>query len=207
MNRSHLIKRYLLIIIVRWLLIISGCVVVAGLTVGQVQGVGLGGMVGGMQLAHMSGVGGVIPFEGIGLRNSPSNSGLCTICNKTFRQLRSHIADVHVPTPTPCPMCGKIFSSKHKMFGHKYRSCPNRTKNLIRHLETLDRPQGLAASRLEPLSQTSQTQPGLGQAQQTAAHVTQPVTLVPTASLLEPVHPEMIQSSQVQSPISQPDQY
>ena len=46
--------------------------------------------------------------------------------------------DVHNPTPTPCPLCGKIFSSKHKMFGHKYRSCPNRTRNLVRHLEDMD---------------------------------------------------------------------
>ena len=66
------------------------------------------------------------------------NGGICHICNKSFRQLRSHIADVHIPTPTACPLCGKVFSSKHKMFGHKYRSCPNRTKNLVRHLELLD---------------------------------------------------------------------
>ena len=24
------------------------------------------------------------------------------------------------------------------MFGHKYRSCPNRTRNLVRHLQDLD---------------------------------------------------------------------
>lgn len=24
------------------------------------------------------------------------------------------------------------------MFGHKYRSCPNRTRNLVRHLEDID---------------------------------------------------------------------
>ena len=49
-----------------------------------------------------------------------------------------YLQDVHNPTPTPCPLCGKIFSSKHKMFGHKYRSCPNRTRNLVRHLEDMD---------------------------------------------------------------------
>ena len=70
--------------------------------------------------------------------SSQNNGGLCPHCNKTFKQLRSHIQDVHCPTPTPCPLCGKIFSSKHKMFGHKYRSCPNRTRNLVRHLQDLD---------------------------------------------------------------------
>ena len=70
--------------------------------------------------------------------SSQSNGGTCIHCNKTFRQLRSHIQDVHCPTPTPCPLCGKMFSSKHKMFGHKYRSCPNRTRNLVRHLQDLD---------------------------------------------------------------------
>ena len=70
--------------------------------------------------------------------SSQSNGGTCVHCNKTFRQLRSHIQDVHCPTPTPCPLCGKMFSSKHKMFGHKYRSCPNRTRNLVRHLQDLE---------------------------------------------------------------------
>ena len=74
--------------------------------------------------------------------SSQSNSGTCIHCNKTFRQLRSHIQDVHCPTPTPCPLCGKMFSSKHKMFGHKYRSCPNRTRNLVRHLQDLDHGHG-----------------------------------------------------------------
>ena len=70
--------------------------------------------------------------------SSQNNGGTCVHCHKTFRQLRSHIQDVHCPTPTPCPLCGKMFSSKHKMFGHKYRSCPNRTRNLVRHLQDLD---------------------------------------------------------------------
>ena len=70
--------------------------------------------------------------------SSQNNGGTCIHCHKTFRQLRSHIQDVHCPTPTPCPLCGKMFSSKHKMFGHKYRSCPNRTRNLVRHLQDLD---------------------------------------------------------------------
>lgn len=72
--------------------------------------------------------------------SSQNNGGVCIHCHKTFRQLRSHIQDVHCPTPTPCPLCGKMFSSKHKMFGHKYRSCPNRTRNLVRHLQDLDPP-------------------------------------------------------------------
>ena len=70
--------------------------------------------------------------------SSQNNGGVCIHCHKTFRQLRSHIQDVHCPTPTPCPLCGKMFSSKHKMFGRKYRSCPNRTRNLVRHLQDLD---------------------------------------------------------------------
>ena len=73
--------------------------------------------------------------------SSQNNGGQCMHCHKTFRQLRSHIQDVHCPTPTPCPLCGKMFSSKHKMFGHKYRSCPNRTRNLVRHLQDLDHQQ------------------------------------------------------------------
>ena len=123
-----------------------------------------------------------------------NNSGVCQICNKSFRQLRSHIQDVHNPTATPCPLCGKVFQSKHKMFGHKYRSCPNRTRNLVRHLEDIDVPGGVvgaggssttAGGTTQP-SQTPQLvavsagtgsqppQPGQQQAQQPAAHQQQP---------------------------------
>ncbi len=118
--------------------IISGSVVVGSLTVSQGHLAGVGGLVGGINNGGGSGSNAPGPGEGGGHRTPPNNSGVCQICHKSFRQLRSHIADVHVPTPTPCPLCGKIFSSKHKMFGHKYRSCPNRTKNLVRHLELLD---------------------------------------------------------------------
>merc|ERR1711879_1128243 len=81
--------------------------------------------------------------------NTQNNGGLCVHCNKTFKQLRSHIQDVHCPTPTPCPLCGKIFSSKHKMFGHKYRSCPNRTRNLVRHLQDLDHGHGAGNDQVD----------------------------------------------------------
>ena len=112
-----------------------------------------------------------------------NNSGVCHICNKSFRQLRSHIQDVHNPTATPCPLCGKVFQSKHKMFGHKYRSCPNRTRNLVRHLEDIDPATGTPAGGTTQPSQTpqlvaavtaaapQQAQPGQQQApQQPAAH-------------------------------------
>ena len=118
-----------------------------------------------------------------------NNSGVCQICNKSFRQLRSHIQDVHNPTATPCPLCGKVFQSKHKMFGHKYRSCPNRTRNLVRHLEDIDVPGGVVgagggAANAGGTAQTShspqlvavsagasqQPQPGQQQAQQPASH-------------------------------------
>ena len=112
-----------------------------------------------------------------------NNSGVCHICNKSFRQLRSHIQDVHNPTATPCPLCGKVFQSKHKMFGHKYRSCPNRTRNLVRHLEDIDPANPTAAGGTTQPSQTpqlvaavttatpQQAQPGQQQApQQQAAH-------------------------------------
>lgn len=123
-----------------------------------------------------------------------NNSGVCQICNKSFRQLRSHIQDVHNPTATPCPLCGKVFQSKHKMFGHKYRSCPNRTRNLVRHLEDIE-PSGVSATAVSTPTTaggTIQAQPGQtpqqvavsasapqqahpGQhAQQTASHQPQP---------------------------------
>ena len=122
-----------------------------------------------------------------------NNSGVCQICNKSFRQLRSHIQDVHNPTATPCPLCGKVFQSKHKMFGHKYRSCPNRTRNLVRHLEDIDpqtgivitaggstggggTPQPSQTPQLVAVSAVTaqQAQPGQQQAQQSAAHQQQP---------------------------------
>ena len=118
-----------------------------------------------------------------------NNSGVCQICNKSFRQLRSHIQDVHNPTATPCPLCGKVFQSKHKMFGHKYRSCPNRTRNLVRHLEDIDVPGGVvgagggaanAGGTAQPshspqlvavsAGASQQPQPGQQQAQQPASH-------------------------------------
>jgi len=52
--------------------------------------------------------------------------GVCPWCNKSFSNLKVHVEDVHCPTDTPCPQCGKIFSSKNKMFSHKYRYCPNK---------------------------------------------------------------------------------
>ena len=121
--------------------IVSGSVVVGSLTVSHTtQVAGVGGLVGGISdHGANSGGGGASLGSSPVQRTHSSNSGVCHICNKTFRQLRSHIVDVHIPTPTACPLCGKVFSSKHKMFGHKYRSCPNRTKNLVRHLELLDR--------------------------------------------------------------------
>ena len=136
---------------VAYLCIVSGSVVVAGsLTVSHGHGVG-GFHAGGI---HMPGG----PAQNAVGRSSANNSGICQICHKSFRQLRSHIADVHIPTPTPCPLCGKIFSSKHKMFGHKYRSCPNRTKNLVRHLELLDHNHPHAQQQLLLLQQQQQLQ-------------------------------------------------
>lgn len=90
----------------------------------------------GGQRGNSSGI--VASSSSANSNSSQNNGGTCVHCHKTFRQLRSHIQDVHCPTPTPCPLCGKMFSSKHKMFGHKYRSCPNRTRNLVRHLQDLD---------------------------------------------------------------------
>ena len=118
-----------------------------------------------------------------------NNSGVCQICNKSFRQLRSHIQDVHNPTATPCPLCGKVFQSKHKMFGHKYRSCPNRTRNLVRHLEDIDPPGGVVGTAGSATTAGGTTQPSQApqlvavsaaapqqaqQGQQPAAHQQQP---------------------------------
>ena len=44
-----------------------------------------------------------------------NNSGVCHICNKSFRQLRSHIQDVHNPTATPCPLCGNFGQSRTRI--------------------------------------------------------------------------------------------
>ena len=99
-----------------------------------------------------------------------NNSGICQICNKSFRQLRSHIQDVHNPTATPCPLCGKVFQSKHKMFGHKYRSCPNRTRNLVRHLQDVELGggSGPGAGGGGGGTTTTQSQPGQTGQQQVA---------------------------------------
>eukprot|EP00096_Caligus_rogercresseyi_P000381 TRINITY_DN1080_c0_g1_i1.p1 TRINITY_DN1080_c0_g1~~TRINITY_DN1080_c0_g1_i1.p1 ORF type:complete len:462 (-),score=150.20 TRINITY_DN1080_c0_g1_i1:501-1886(-) len=51
--------------------------------------------------------------------NKESRHENCSWCNRSFRNLNQHIDDIHLATPTPCPICGKVFSSKPKMLKHK----------------------------------------------------------------------------------------
>jgi len=61
--------------------------------------------------------------------------GSCPWCEKYFANLKVHVEDVHVPSEVPCPLCGKIFQSKNKMFSHKYRSCPNKIVKAYRKMD------------------------------------------------------------------------
>ena len=49
--------------------------------------------------------------------------GFCPWCMKQSKTLRRHVEDLHLPSPTPCPVCGKVFASKNKMASHKSRNC------------------------------------------------------------------------------------
>jgi len=52
-------------------------------------------------------------------KNGP---GICPFCNKTVQKLGYHVEDKHVPNPTPCTECGKVFSSVNKMRAHRSSS-------------------------------------------------------------------------------------
>jgi len=54
-------------------------------------------------------------------KNGP---GICPFCNKNVQKLSYHVEDKHIPNPTPCTECGKVFSSMNKMRAH--RSCSHR---------------------------------------------------------------------------------
>jgi len=49
----------------------------------------------------------------------PTGGGQCPICFKFKAKLKQHMEDIHNPIPTPCTVCGKMFSSKNKMGAHK----------------------------------------------------------------------------------------
>lgn len=52
-------------------------------------------------------------------RNGP---GECPFCFKNVQKLSYHVEDKHIPNPTPCTVCGKIFSSVNKMRNHRSTS-------------------------------------------------------------------------------------
>jgi len=55
-----------------------------------------------------------------------SGGGECPICFKLIStNIKRHIEDIHHPNPTPCTVCGKIFSSLNKMRAHKAYSHKN----------------------------------------------------------------------------------
>jgi len=56
-------------------------------------------------------------------RNGP---GVCPFCFKSVQKLSYHVEDKHIPNPTPCTECGKIFSSMNKMRNHRSTSHRNR---------------------------------------------------------------------------------
>jgi len=49
----------------------------------------------------------------------PNAAGICPYCHKSVQNLAYHVEDKHIPNPTPCPICGKVFSSMNKMRAHK----------------------------------------------------------------------------------------
>jgi len=51
--------------------------------------------------------------------NYPNAAGMCPFCNKNVQNLAYHVEDKHIPNPTPCPICGKVFNSVNKMRAHK----------------------------------------------------------------------------------------
>ena len=55
--------------------------------------------------------------------------GVCPYCSKHVQQLAYHVEDKHVPNPTPCPICGKVYNSTNKMRVHK--STNHKTKKNI----------------------------------------------------------------------------
>jgi len=48
-----------------------------------------------------------------------TGGGQCPICFKFKAKLKQHMEDIHNPSPTPCTVCGKIFSSLNKMRAHR----------------------------------------------------------------------------------------
>jgi len=52
-------------------------------------------------------------------RNGP---GVCPFCFKSVQKLSYHVEDKHIPNPTPCTECGKIFTSVNKMRNHRSTS-------------------------------------------------------------------------------------
>jgi len=59
-------------------------------------------------------------------RNGP---GECPFCFKSVQKLSYHVEDKHIPNPTPCTECGKIFSSMNKMRNHRSTSHRQRNSN------------------------------------------------------------------------------
>jgi len=59
-------------------------------------------------------------------RNGP---GVCPFCYKSVQKLSYHVEDKHIPNPTPCTECGKIFSSTNKMRNHRSTSHRQRIVN------------------------------------------------------------------------------
>jgi len=61
-----------------------------------------------------------------GSKGFKSGGGMCPICFKLIAtNIKRHIEDIHHPNPTPCTVCGKIFSSLNKMRAHKAYSHKN----------------------------------------------------------------------------------
>ena len=45
--------------------------------------------------------------------------GLCPFCQKFVQNIAYHVEDKHIPNPTPCTVCGKVFQSTNKMRAHR----------------------------------------------------------------------------------------
>jgi len=61
----------------------------------------------------------------------PNGPGNCPYCTKSVQNLAYHVEDKHIPNPTPCPICGKVFSSKNKMRTHKSSYHKNKNANQV----------------------------------------------------------------------------
>jgi len=62
---------------------------------------------------------GILPSD-YSPKGIPSGGGECPYCQKWIQtSVKRHVEDRHLPRPTPCTVCAKVFSSGNKMRAHR----------------------------------------------------------------------------------------